>query len=175
MAGEMALTDKKVLVVVPPRDFDDQEYDLTRRVLESKGIRLTVASTILGSRPGTGGIRANAEKLVKDVKTYDYDAVVFIGGPGARELQSDKDLTKFAEDVKYKTIGAFSTAVGILANGEALRDKRVTGARTVAEAVRRGEGRFTGQPLEVDGKLITAEGPRVAVHLANALIEALRS
>jgi len=108
---EMALRDKKVLIVVPARDFDGEEYDMTRRVLESKGLRPTVASTVKGPVRGTGGITANAEKLVKDCKSYDYDAVIFIGGPGARELQHDKDVTKFAEDVKYKVVGAFSTAV----------------------------------------------------------------
>jgi len=171
----MALSDKKVLVVVPPRDFDGQEFDLTRKVLESKGLKLTVASTALGSRPGTGGITANAQKLVKDCKSYDYDAVVFIGGPGAREIQSDKDMTRLAEDVKYKCVGAFSTAVAVLANGKAVKDKRVTGDRTVVEAVHRGEGKYTGQPLEIDEKIITAEGSRVAVHLANALLEALKA
>jgi len=170
----MALRDKKVLIVVPARDFDGEEYDMTRRVLESKGLRPTVASTVKGPVRGTGGITANAEKLVKDCKSYDYDAVIFIGGPGARELQHDKDVTKFAEDVKYKVVGAFSTAVAVLANGKAVKDKRVTGDRTVIEAVRRAEGTYTGKPLETDEKLITAENSRLAVQLANAVLAGLQ-
>lgn len=170
----MALADKRVLIVVPPRDFDGHEYETTRKVLLAKGLNVTVACTTAGPRAGTSGIIANAQKALKDCKSYDYDAVVFIGGPGAKEMQNDKDVRKFAEDVKYKVVGAFSAAVGVLAASEVVKDKRVTGDRTAAESVRRAHGTYTGQPLQTDGKLVTALDGRYAVHLSNALIEALK-
>jgi len=171
----MALADKKVLIVVPPQDFDGDEFEMTRKVLQSKGLRVTVASTALGPRRGTGGVTAKAETLIKDCKSYDYDAVIFIGGPGARAMPQNADVTKFAEDVKYKTIGAFSAAVGVLAAAKVVENKRVTGERSVAEPVRKAKGTYTGQPLEIDGKVITAESGRYAIHLANAVISSLQA
>ncbi len=42
----MALSEKKVLIVLAEKDFDDEEYDRVKRLLDSKGVKVTVASSI---------------------------------------------------------------------------------------------------------------------------------
>jgi protease I len=108
-----------------------------------------------------------------DLKTWEYDAVIFVGGPGTRQLFDHEKATKLAKDCEYKVLGALGLAPGILANGGVVKGKRVTAETSVAPLLRQKEGRFTNQPLEVDEKLVTAAGARYAEHFGNAILKAL--
>jgi protease I len=170
----MALTDKKVLMVVAPADFDGTEFETTRKVLEGRGIQVKVGSTGLGTARATTGLMVRPDASLEDLKTWEYDAVVFVGGPGARQLFDHEKATKLAKDCEYKVLGALGLAPAILANGGVVKGKRVTGDASVAALVRQKEGSYTGQPLEVHEKLITAQGSRYAEHFGNAIVQALQ-
>jgi len=169
----MALADKKVLMVVAPTEFDGAEFEITRKVLENQGLKVKVASTTLGTARATTGLMVSPDVNLDDVKTWDYDAVIFVGGPGARQLLDHEKATKLAKDCEYKVLGALGLAPGILANGGVLKGKRVTADTSVADLLRQKEGRFTNQPLEVDEKLVTAAGARYAEQFGNAILKAL--
>ncbi|MFB3819231.1 MAG: DJ-1/PfpI family protein [Candidatus Methylomirabilales bacterium] len=168
------MSDKKVLLVVAPIDFDAVEFETTKKVLERRGLQVKVASTQLGTARGTGGLTARVDASLEDVKTWEYDAVIFVGGPGARRFFDDAKVTKLAKDCEYKVLGALGLAPAILASGGVLKGKRVAADTAVAGLVRQQEGRFTNQPLEVDEKLITAAGGRFAEHFGNAIVQALQ-
>lgn len=170
----MALSDKKVAIILPPRDFQDEEYDLTRKVLEFKGVGVKVACTHLGEVRGMKGMTAKVDVLLDDIKTYDYEAFVFIGGTGAREYFEDEKVLKLARDVDHKILGATSNATVILANAGAIKDKKVTSHYSVAGLLRAKGVTYTGQPLQVDEKMVTADSPRMAEQFGNALIQLLR-
>ncbi len=168
----MALADKKVLMVVAQADFDAPEFETTRKVLEGRGLQVKVGSPALAAARGTTGLMVRPDVGLDDIKTWEYDAVVFVGGPGARQLFDHEKATKLAKDCEYKVLGALGLAAGILANAGVVKGKRVTGDTSVASMLRQKEARFTAQPLEVDEKLVTAQGGRYAEHFANALLEA---
>ncbi len=170
----MALTDKKVLMVVAPVDFDGAEFETTRKVLEGRGLQVKVASTGLGTARANTGLMVRPDVSLDDIKTWEYDAVVFVGGPGARMLFDHEKATKLAKDCEYKVLGALGLAPGILANGGVVKGKRVTADVSVAALVRQKEGTYTGQPLEVHEKLVTAQGGRYAEHFGNAILQALQ-
>jgi len=44
----MALSDKKILLILGERDFNDEEYDRVRKVLEFKGARVSAGSSRVG-------------------------------------------------------------------------------------------------------------------------------
>ncbi len=78
----MAGGQKTVLVVIAPRDFRDEEYYHPKQVFENKGIKVVTAST---EREAISkfGARQRTDWKTNEVKPEDYDAVAFIGGPGA--------------------------------------------------------------------------------------------
>ena len=121
----MALTDKKVLMVVAPTEFDGVEFETTRRVLENRGLKVKVASTALATARATTGLMVRPDANLDDIKTWEYDAVVFVGGPGARQLFDHEKATKLAKDCEYKVLGALGFAPGILANSGVVKGKRV--------------------------------------------------
>ncbi len=170
----MALTDKKVLLVVAQTDFDGTEFETVRKVLEGRGLTVKVASVAHGTARATTGLTVRPDVTLEDVKTWEYDAVVFVGGPGARQLFDHDKATKLAKDCEYKVLGAIGLAPGILANGGVVKGKRVTADPSLAALLKQKEGTYTGQELEVHEKLVTARGARYAEHLANALLQALQ-
>lgn len=170
----MALADKKVLMVVAQADFDAVEFETTRKVLEGRGLQVKVASTALAAARATTGLMVRPDVSLDDIKTWEYDAVVFVGGPGARRLFDHEKATKLAKDCEYKVMGALGLAPGILANGGVVKGKRLTADTSVAALLREKEARFTAQPLEVDEKLVTAQGGRYAEPFGNAILQALQ-
>ncbi len=167
------MASKKILVVLPPRDFDEQEFFTLKRICESRGHRVFVGSIASGAVESSNGVSILVDVRLRDVKTYEYDAVVFLGGEGTRIYFDDPQARKLASDVKYKTLGATGNAAVLLSEAGILSKKKVTAPYEYAEWVVRGGATYTGRPLEVDDRLITAQGPTLAEPFTNALLKAL--
>lgn len=167
------MSEKKILIVVPPQGFDDQQYEICRRLWEGHGHKVSVASLELGGARGKGGSAIPVDMALMDVKSYDYDAIVFLGGEGARLLFDDETARKLAKDAKYKVLGASENAVILLALAGALEGKRVTGPPESVSWLSKGGANYLGEPLQIDDKLITAKNTSVSEQLASAVVEAL--
>jgi protease I len=169
----MALSDKKVLMVVATQGFQQQEYEVTRRVLEARGLQVQVAAPELGEVVSERGRTVRSSAKLADVKSYDYDAIVFVGGTGARALAETEPATKLAKDAEYKVLGAVGLGTLILARAGVVKGKRVTGDTSAAELIRQKEGQYTAQPVEVADKLVTARGGQYAEAFGEALLRVL--
>jgi len=169
----LALSDKKVLMIVPDRDFNDDDYDRVKNVLESKGIKVTTGSSYVGEIRGVKGGSTRSTVDMDSVKYYDYDALIFTGGPGARRFIDHEKVMKLAKDAEYKVLGAIGVGPAILAKAEVLKGKKATADRSVADFLESKGSTFTAQPVQVDSKIVTAEGSKYAEQFANALIETL--
>ena len=167
------MAEKKILMAVPPRDFEGQGYEIARRVWEGRGYKVSVASLGRGTATFEDGSSVPVDVTVKDIKYYNYDAIVFIGGEGARLLFDDKDVQKLAKDVKYKTLGATGNAAIILALAGVLEGKKATTPVDAANWLVSKGATFTGRLLEVDSKVLTLQDPSGTEHFANALAKAL--
>lgn len=167
------MAEKKVLIVVPPSGFNDEQYEICRRSWEGKGYKISVASLERGVARGKAGTPALVDITLKDVKYYDYDAIVFLGGEGSRILFDDENARKLAKDAKYKVLAASDTATILLALAGAIEDKKVTGPPESAGWLIKGKGKYTGQPIQVDEKLITIQDPSLSEQMALEVIAAL--
>lgn len=166
---------KKILMVVAHDMFRDEEYDKPRRVLETAGNTVTVASSAPGEASGRFGLKARVDLLVKDAVMANYDAVVFVGGPGAREYFKDPAAHKLAVDAagEGKVLGAICIGPHIPAAAGVLAGKTVTSFPSEAEALGLYGADYTGQPVEVDGNIVTANGPEAAEDFGKKLVEVL--
>lgn len=164
---------KKILIVLPPRGFSEEEYRVVRYTMERGGNRVTTAGILAGSAEAADGTSVPVDMRLHDVKTYDYDGYVFLGGEGVRAYLDHPDARKLAKDITYKTIGASGEAVPILAILGALSKKKVTGPTGWMHAYKQGKLTFTGRPLEVDEKIVTALDGSVSQQFANAVVAAL--
>lgn len=179
--GDMA--GKKIVMVVAPENFRDEEYSVPRGYFESKGIEITVASTRTGTCTGAGGARADATLSLSQVKAADFDAVVFVGGPGTPAVRSSGESVRIAKEFASagKVVAAICWAGTILAKAGVLQGKNATvwegsdaemGMSTSQYLESKG-AHYTGEGVTVDGKLITADGPRSAQKFAEEIVKKL--
>lgn len=169
------ITGKKVLMVIASRDFRDEEYKNPREILEREGALITVASSSLSLAQGMLGAKVKPDILLKDVKVDEYDAILFIGGTGSTEYWDDKIAHSIAKEAldKGKVLGAICIAPTTLANAGLLSGKRVTSFSSEASKLRAKGAIYTGATVEVDGKLITADGPGSSIRFGERIVELL--
>ena len=164
---------KKIMMVLPPRNFDGRAYQTIRRALESRGHKVAVSSIVPGAVSPDDGESAPVDVRIHEIKTYEYDAFIFVGGEGTKLYFDNDRVQQLVKDVKYKPLGATGNATVILALAEALGGKRVACPAEFADLVIRKGAIFTGQPFEVDEKIITLQESAVAEHFANAVAKAV--
>lgn len=167
------MTQKSILLVMPPVGFHDKQYEICRRLWEGHGHKVSVASLDTGAAWSESGGAVPIDLAIRDVKTYDYDATVFLGGEGARRLFDDESARKLAKDVKYKVLAASDNAVVLLALAGALEDKKATGPTELVSWILRGGAQYVPEDICIDDKLITIKSPELSEQMARAVITAL--
>ena len=166
---------KKALFIIAAKDFQDDEFAQPKAVLENSGVEVTVASTTLDEITGMNGAKAQADILLSDAVVADYDAIVFIGGSGAQQYLDDPLAQKIAQDsvAQGKITAAICLAPVILANAGVLEGRNATCYPTNGEVLSGAGVNYTTQPVEVDGKIITADGPSSAEQFGQEISKAL--
>ena len=166
---------RRAVLIIASENFRDEELFETKFVLGDAGVQTTVASTRKGSIKGMLGGIAEATILVNDIVVDDYDAIVFIGGSGAREYFNSGvalDIVREAAD-KRKILAAICIAPSVLANAGVLNGVRVTGFPSERTRLQRGGAIYTGVPVERDGAIITGIGPEVSSLFGGAVADAI--
>ncbi|MBN1159853.1 MAG: DJ-1/PfpI family protein [Candidatus Diapherotrites archaeon] len=169
---------KKVLMVIAPEKFRDEELFKPKEIIEANGGIVTIAS--LKARPCTGmmGATITPDIEIIDVPVDAYDAIIFVGGNGAEVYFKNEMVHNMARKAveQGKLVGAICIAPCILANAGVLHGKNATvffGTGYV-ETIKGNGATYTGEKVTVDGKIITANGPMAAKEFGIAIVEALR-
>ena len=171
------MTGKRVLMVIAPENFRDEELLHTKDELERAGVKTTIASSKTGEAKGKLGARVNVALKLDQVKVDDYDAVVFVGGSGSAIYFNDRRALSIASEAfkKGKKVCAICIASVILANAGVLKGKRATVWNgDYIEKIESKGAIYTGKPVEVDGNVITANGPQAAREFGRAIARAIK-
>ncbi len=168
-------TTKKAVIIVPAAQYADAELVDTQQVLKEAGIIAIVASSKIGALQGASGGITSSEITLGRLKVEDFDAVVFIGGPGVAEYFNNPAVLGIAREAsaRNKVIAAISSAPAILANAGILRGIRATGLPQQREQMKKAGAQYTGSPIERDGPIITANDSSVAVQFARTIVTVL--
>jgi len=154
----------KVLFVIAHDGFQDNEFFVTKEVLSSFDVK--VASSSSPAKGVLGGEVVpdfNLEQALD--KVGDFDAVVFVGGPGAKEYFNDAAAHKIAQNAKG-VVAAICIAPVILANAGVLDGKKAAvwddGKGTQKKMLENKGVAVMDEPVVVDNKVVTANGPSAA-------------
>jgi len=169
------LEGKKVVFIFAHRNFRDEELLVPKSILEEQGAQVVLASSALDTARGMLGAKVKPDVLVDSVRADEYDAVVFVGGVGASEYWENPKAHAILRDAvqKGKIICAICIAPVTLANAGVLKGKKATVWPSEAGKLKAKGATYTGRPVERDGKIITADGPRSAESFAKAIASAL--
>ncbi|MFC1511217.1 DJ-1/PfpI family protein [Candidatus Margulisiibacteriota bacterium] len=167
---------KKAAIIIAFQRFRDEEYAEPKAVLEKAGIEVTTASTQTGTATGKLGLPAKVDITLDQLNVADYDAVLFIGGPGSFDYYDNPLCHKIAQETikQGKILGGICAAPGILANAGVLKGKKATMFSDTG-IFAKGGATYTGKGVEVDGKIITATGPETAKAWGEKITAALQS
>ena len=122
------------------------------------------------------GLTVKPDTTISKIKADKFDAVVFVGGVGAKKLFNDKKAHKLAKDAvkKKKVLGAICIAPSILANAGVLKGREATVYKSEKDNLEKHGAKFKDEDVVTDGKIVTANGPEAAEKFANALVKAIR-
>ncbi|MBI1853746.1 MAG: DJ-1/PfpI family protein [Planctomycetes bacterium] len=169
------MSHRRALLVLPPENFRDEEYLEPRAALEGRGLAVDVASSVRTVVRGMLGHEVRPDLLLSDVDIDRYEAVVFVGGGGARLLWESPLAHAVARRAaqRAKILGAICMATGTLARAGVLQGRRATGFPCAAETVRSGGAAYSTDAVVVDGSIVTGKEPASARLFAEALVRLL--
>lgn len=165
-------------MVVAQNGYQDHEYDTPKKLFTADGFNVTTASSRIGECQGKLGGTTTATLSINHVNVAAYDAVVFVGGPGAIEYQHDQGAHKICQNVvsANKVLAAICIAPLILAQANVLNNKQATvwnedGKQAVI--LEDNGATFIDQDVVKDEKIITANGPEAAKKFGKTIIKEL--
>ncbi|MGB9635238.1 MAG: DJ-1/PfpI family protein [Candidatus Micrarchaeia archaeon] len=174
---------KKVVMVIAPVGFRDEELLIPKRILERAGIHVDIASTKKGACKGMLGNTAEANLGLSDINVSEYDAVMFVGGQGTPIIRKEDKAIEVAREayVNGKIVSAICWAPTTLAKAGLLKGKKATVwvgddpeyGKSTPDVLRQYGAKYVNESVVEDGNIVTADGPRSAEEYANVILRKL--
>jgi putative intracellular protease/amidase len=171
---QVAAKAKQALFVIFPF-FAEQAYSETRGILESKGVKVLVASSSVDPMPGNDKkLTVKPDMLLSQARTEEYDAIVFIGA--ARYEGDNADAIRIAKEgaAQGKVLASYATGISTLMKADLLNGKRVAwGTGEFSSHLQKAGATVTNAPVVQDGRIITAKPYSAPQLFAEAIAAAL--
>jgi len=173
------LDGKQVVIIVGQKNYNDEEFKYLFETLENAGADVCVASNTLEKALGRMDGYIAPDCKIEDVNSDEFDAVILVGGYGARVFLWDDEKTHELlrrQASSGKLVAAISTAPVALANAGILENKKATVYPDYVSAlVMEDHGvEHVYDNVSVDGNIITASDTRFVEKFAEAIIEKLK-
>ena len=174
------LEGKQILFVVGQKNYDEKEFNVLFTHLEAEGADVFIASPEMQKALGRLNGYVTPDLTIAEASAKDYDAIVLVGGYGARVyLWDDQATHRLLQEAheNHKVIAAASTAPVALANAGILQGRRATVFPDYVSNLtfQQNKIELVHDPIVVDDNIITSSHHRVAKQLAEAIIEKLSS
>lgn len=167
---------KKAVLIIASEKFRDEELLETRQALNDAAIETVIASSKTGVIKGMLGAETKATILVNELDVDDYNAIIFIGGLGAREYFSNRIALGIARKAaeKKKVLAAICIAPAILARAGVLDGIKATCFPSERMKLKKAGAVYTDTDVEKDGLIITGNGPKAATEFGKAVARTIK-
>ena len=176
--NKMANTNKKILMVIAPGNFRDEELLVPRQKFKDEGFEVVVTSTQKGISKGMLGYEILISKSLDELNFDEFDAVVFVGGSGVEEFKMYENPAVLNVAKKFytdgKVVGAICLAPMILADVGILKDKEATVWTSASDYLEQKGALVSEKNVVVSGKIVTGNGPQAAEEFAEEVLGLLR-
>ncbi len=171
----MDLSNKRVLFIIAPENFRDEELLEPKKVLENCKCKIVIANNNGKTSRGMLGSRVDVHTTTNKADVNDYDTIIFVGGAGSTVYWNDKTALNIAKEayLKGKVVASICLASGTLANAGIFRGKNATGWPDTKSLIEKNGGTYTGKDLEISGRVISAKGPSAAKKFGEAIAKVL--
>jgi protease I len=179
LIGSVVITHcMKVLIIIAPEKFRDEEYTVPAAALQKAGIGFDVASVNRGPCTGMLGTKVNATLSFEEVDPKSYDGILIVGGGGAQvHLWNDEILGGMVRyfQTSAKVVAAICLAPVVLARAGVLKGKKATyfNSPVTFREMKAGGAVLVDKAVVSDSRIVTANGPEAAAEFAEVFIRAL--
>jgi len=166
----------KILFVIAHDNFRDEECFDTKDALKDQEV--IIASTETTPATGSLGGTITPDITIDEAlnRINEFDAVVFIGGPGANVYFDNQTAHQIIQKAK-NIIAAICIAPVTLAKAGVLKGKKATvwddGKKTQVNILENAGATYVAEDVVIDGNIITANGPKAAKKFGEAILAKL--
>jgi len=172
--------EKKILMVVALKNFQDEEYFVPKEILEKSGFSIDTTSTEKGIAIGSQGSEAIIHVGLDEINFENYKAIIFCGGSGMANELDNQNFHKLARDFyeNNKVVAAICVAPVLLAKAGILEGKKAIVWSSALDKsfikILEENGAIYEEGLVIiDNKIVTANGPDAAEEFGKAIKELL--
>jgi protease I len=165
-----------IVMIVAQSQFRDEELFDTKAVLEQEGHTVCIASRTMSPCIGNQGGSVDPDLIIADVDALSFDALVFVGGGGAKEYFEDTLIFSLIDrfDKSERIIAAICIAPVILANAGFLKGKRATVFPSGKDLLLNQGVIYTGESVTTDGRIVTGNGPASSTQFGKTIASLLK-
>lgn len=148
-----------VLLVVPIEGFAETTLRYARSSLYNVHVGTrSVASVDEGLVKGQFQDEFQVDGPIAGETMERYSGLIVTGGTGVDELAGNADVARLIReaDAAGKLLGTWGQGLACLLAAGVVGGRRVTGARSLEDAVRKAGGKYTGVQVQRDRNLVTA-------------------
>jgi protease I len=169
---------KKVLFVIAPGNFRDEELLIPKETMEKNGIETEIVSCKEGEFTGMLGAKTYA-KDIKTINLNEYDVIIFVGGSGIAEHKTYEipEFLNAAKEFKDKIIGAICLGPLVPAFAGILKNKKITmwpSDRFIDMIKDKVKEIDLEKGVIKDGNVVTAAGPTYAEDFGIELLNLIK-
>lgn len=168
-------------MVIAFKDFRDEEYFVPKEILAKSGAQIKTAANKEGVAMGADGGQVPIDYLIQDVDLNNFDAVVFVGGPGCLANLDNENSYHLAKQAaaKNKVLAAICISSVILAKAGVLKGVKAKVwsspmDKSAIKILQENGAVYMQESAVADDNIVTADGPAAAEEFAEALIKILK-
>lgn len=170
----------KIAFIIAFRNFCDEEYFIPQDIFLKAGFEIKTISSEKGIAVGGSGGETEVDISFEDFNISKFDAIVFVGGPGAYKYIDDENVWQIVRNAikQEKILAAICIAPVILARAGVLEGKKATVWSSVMDRkpiriLEENGAKYQDKSVIQDGKIITANGPSSARVFAEKITQNL--
>lgn len=165
------------IAVIMDDMFEDVEYTRPAEAFKEKGhqlvhVGLEKGKEVKGKKEGT---RVRIDEAVADASPADFDALFIPGGHSPDNLRSHDEAVSFAGRFMEsgKPVLAICHAPQLLITARVLKNRKVTGWKSIIQDIMNAGAEFVDKEVVVDGNLVSSRQPSDIPAFVRASLEKL--
>jgi protease I len=153
---------KKIAVIIADL-FEDSEYTQPAEAFKKAGhqlvhIGLQAGGTVAGKKEDTP---VKIDQAISDVSPEDFDALLIPGGYSPDKLRAEQGPVSFTKKFfdTGKPVFAICHAPQLLISADVIRNRKVTGWKSIVQDIKNAGAEYLDQEVVVDGNLVSSRHP----------------
>ena len=166
------MNNNSILYFLPARYFNEEEFFITKSLLEKNNFKSFTASDTWDMCEGMNGKKFKPDLRLENINANNFAGIVLVGGYGAKDYQNNSMLHKILNDFNKnsKIVAAICIAPVILAAAGLLNGKSATCFPEVKQDLIKPDIDYKDLPVVVTKNIITANGPKASFEFAESIL-----